>query len=191
MYLILLPNNNIGYDNIFINNLMNINIYLMSQSYYINLIKYPIIFIIYLYVVLIESGRIPVDLIEAESELISGYSIEYSGFLYALFASAEYSIILFHSFLLSIIFLSYSSFYLTYIYITVFFLIFIIIRSTLPRVVYTHIISFSFHYILPISLIFLLYTFITIYSTYVSISFSLFFSPYHHKDIISWLLCYV
>ncbi|EPS65218.1 hypothetical protein M569_09560, partial [Genlisea aurea] len=72
-----------------------------------NCIKYPILFSIYIYIVLMEAGRIPIDIIEAESELIAGYSIEYSGFLYALFASAEYSIILFHCYLLSILYLGY------------------------------------------------------------------------------------
>lgn len=156
LFFLLLPSN-IGISNLLSNNLFHLNIYCLSQTYCNNLIKYPILFCIYLFLILIESGRIPVDLIEAESELISGYSIEYSGFLYALFASAEYSVMLFHSFLLSIVFFSYSSFYVTFFYITFIFLLFIIIRSTLPRVIYTHLLSFSFHYLLPIVLIYFIF----------------------------------
>ena len=149
LLLILCPFNNLGINTLFyINNIFNINQYIESQFYYINLFKYPLLFFIYVFIVLIEAGRIPVDLIESESELISGYSIEYSGFLYALFASAEYSIILFHSFLLSILFFSYSSFYLVFFHITFLFLFFIIIRSTLPRFKYTNLFTITFQYLL-------------------------------------------
>ena len=146
--IILLLSPNIYY----INNILNLNQYIESQYYCINLFKYPILFYIYMFIVLIEAGRIPVDLIESESELISGYSIEYSGFLYALFASAEYSIILFHSILLSILFFSYYSFYFLFIHITFLFFVFVIIRSTLPRFKYTHLFSLTFNYLLPITL---------------------------------------
>jgi NADH-quinone oxidoreductase subunit H len=100
---------------------------------------------------------IPIDLIESESELISGYSIEYSGFLYALFASAEYSVILFHSFLLALLFLSYSSFYLIFLHITLIFLFFIIIRSTLPRFKYTNLFTLTYQYLLPITLLYFIF----------------------------------
>lgn len=150
--IIISPYNNIGNNYYYINNILNINQYIESQSNNINMIKYPILLMIYIFIILIEAGRIPVDLIESESELIAGYGIEYSGFLYALFASAEYSVILFHSILLSIIFISYSSIYYVYILITIIFLIFIIIRSTLPRFKYTHLYVVTYNYILPIVL---------------------------------------
>ena len=157
LFFLLLPiNNNPIMFHIYLNNWFNLNNYILTQYSYINIIKYPILFLIYLLIILIECGRIPIDLIEAESELISGYTIEYSGFLYALFASAEYSVMLFHSFLLSILFFSYHSFSITIVYITIIFLIFIIIRSTLPRVIYTHLLILMYHYIIPIPLIYYL-----------------------------------
>ena len=122
--LYLSPINNIGISLLYNSNNLNLNNYIESQFYYINLFKYPILLYIYTFIVLIEAGRIPIDLIESESELISGYSIEYSGFLYALFASAEYSIILFHSILLSLLFFSYYSFYILFFHITFLFFIF-------------------------------------------------------------------
>jgi NADH-quinone oxidoreductase subunit H len=151
---LLSPNINITFY--YINNILNLNQYIESQYYCINLFKYPILFFIYMFIVLIEAGRIPIDLIESESELIAGYSIEYSGFLYALFASAEYSITLFHSILLSILFFSYYSFYFLFIHITFLFIVFVIIRSTLPRFKYTHLFSLTFNYLLPITLSFIL-----------------------------------
>lgn len=49
---------------------------------------------------LLETGRLPFDFAEAESELISGYSTEYSGFFFALFYLGEY----FHLFCFSAIY---------------------------------------------------------------------------------------
>nr|ALQ28777.1 NADH dehydrogenase subunit 1 [Euglena gracilis var. bacillaris] len=154
--LYLSPINNLGINLLYNNNNLNLNNYIESQFYYINLYKYPLLLYIYIFIVLIEAGRIPVDLIESESELISGYSIEYSGFLYALFASAEYSIILFHSILLSLLFFSYYSFNILFIHITILFFIFVIIRSTLPRFKYTNLFNLTYYYILPFILTYLL-----------------------------------
>ena len=50
------------------------------------MIIWPIIFITFY----LETGRIPYDLAEAESELIAGYTTEYGGFFFALFYLGEY-----------------------------------------------------------------------------------------------------
>lgn len=58
------------------------------------IIFYPILgqvcFAIFMISALAEGNRIPFDLSEAESELISGYTTEYSGIKFALFYLAEY-----------------------------------------------------------------------------------------------------
>ena len=85
---------------------------------YLYLIQYNISFIlvslwplalIYLISVIAETNRAPFDLSEGESELVSGYNIEYSSMPFALFFLAEYSHIIFTSFLFSIIFLGNNS----------------------------------------------------------------------------------
>ena len=50
----------------------------------------PIAFVIYLFCAAAEVGRSPFDLLEADSELVAGYFIEYSGMKFAMFFLAEY-----------------------------------------------------------------------------------------------------
>jgi hypothetical protein len=50
----------------------------------------PIGFLIYLLCAAAEVGRSPFDLLEADSEIVAGYFIEYSGMKFALFFLAEY-----------------------------------------------------------------------------------------------------
>lgn len=54
------------------------------------LFKQPVAFIIYMIAALAELNRTPFDLMEAESELVSGYHTEYSGIRWLLFMLAEY-----------------------------------------------------------------------------------------------------
>ncbi|MGH2457254.1 MAG: complex I subunit 1/NuoH family protein, partial [Chloroflexota bacterium] len=55
-----------------------------------NIILQPIGFIVYFISATAELNRTPFDLMEAESEIVAGYHIEYSGVRFALFFLAEY-----------------------------------------------------------------------------------------------------
>jgi NADH-quinone oxidoreductase subunit H len=67
--------------------------------------KQPVAFILFVIAGFAETNRTPFDLLEQESEIISGYITEYSGMRWALFFLGEYSNMILISFLVSVIFL--------------------------------------------------------------------------------------
>lgn len=83
---------------------------------------------------LAETNRTPFDFAEGESELVSGFNIEYRRGGFALIFLSEYSRILFMRILFRLIFLGGNvflfSFYIKLVFIS---FVFIWVRGTLPR----------------------------------------------------------
>nr|YP_003345046.1 NADH dehydrogenase subunit 1 [Telchinia issoria]ACT83177.1 NADH dehydrogenase subunit 1 [Telchinia issoria] len=107
---------------------------------------------------LAETNRTPFDFAEGESELVSGFNIEYSSGGFALIFLAEYSSILFMSMLFVIIFMGgYSMnmlFYLKLVFMSFFF---IWVRGTLPRYRYDKLMYLCWKIYLPVSLNYLIF----------------------------------
>nr|WIL79899.1 NADH dehydrogenase subunit 1 [Trichodes sp.] len=102
---------------------------------------------------LAETNRSPFDFAEGESELVSGFNVEYSSAGFAMIFLAEYSSILFMSMLCVMIFLGgdyYSWFF--YMKLLFFSFLWVWVRGTLPRYRYDKLMNLAWKIYLPISL---------------------------------------
>ena len=78
---------------------------IVFQSFVYFVIPFMPLFLMFLVSILAETNRAPFDLPEAESELVSGYNVEYASMGFALFFLAEYSSMILMSALTVVIFL--------------------------------------------------------------------------------------
>nr|YP_009045311.1 NADH dehydrogenase subunit 1 [Pantoporia hordonia]AHA03662.1 NADH dehydrogenase subunit 1 [Pantoporia hordonia] len=105
-----------------------------------------------------ETNRAPFDFAEGESELVSGFNIEYSSGGFALIFLAEYASILFMSMLFIIVYMGGYEltlmFYLKLVFMSFFF---IWVRGTLPRYRYDKLMYLCWKSYLPVSLNYLLF----------------------------------
>ncbi len=136
-------------------NLLNFNVY--QEWLWFVFITFPLARVWFISC-LAETNRTPFDFAEGESELVSGFNVEYRRGGFALIFLAEYARILFISILFVMIFLGSDInslyFYLKLIFI---FFIFIWVRGTLPRYRYDKLIYLAWKRFLPISLNYLLF----------------------------------
>nr|YP_010728501.1 NADH dehydrogenase subunit 1 [Polypedilum heberti]WEF49742.1 NADH dehydrogenase subunit 1 [Polypedilum heberti] len=106
---------------------------------------------------LAETNRTPFDFAEGESELVSGFNVEYGAGGFALIFLAEYASILFMSMLFSLLFLGSNVislfFYLKLVFIS---FLFIWVRGAYPRYRYDKLMNMAWKSYLPIVLNFLL-----------------------------------
>jgi NADH-ubiquinone oxidoreductase chain 1 len=87
-------------------------------------------FFSWFFVCLSERNRTPFDFSEGESELVSGFNIEYGGGLFSLIFICEYGIIIFLSFLSVTLFWGSTAYFLS---LTFFCFLFVVVRCCYPR----------------------------------------------------------
>nr|UPX88466.1 NADH dehydrogenase subunit 1 [Glyphotaelius pellucidus] len=109
---------------------------------------------------LAELNRAPFDFIEGESELVSGFNIEYGAGGFALIFLAEYSSIIFMSMLFVVMFLGGMGFSIMFYFkLMGLGFSFIWIRGLLPRYRYDKLMNLTWKFFLPLSLNYLLFFF--------------------------------
>jgi len=128
-----------------------------------NFIPQIVAFVVFVIAAVAELNRAPFDLPEAESELVAGYMVEYSGFRYAFYMLAEYVYLIAMSALITTLFLGgwhapapFLSFIPGIIWFiikfccVVFFIIWL--RGTMPRLRTDQLMSLGWKVLLPLSL---------------------------------------
>lgn len=113
---------------------------------------------------LAETNRTPFDLAEGESELVSGFNVEYAGGPFALFFLAEYSNIIFMNALSTVLllgggspfnFLAWPQTIIVAAKITILSFLFLWVRASFPRYRYDQLMHLAWKTYLPSALAFL------------------------------------
>lgn len=116
-----------------------------------------------------ETGRAPFDLLEAESELVAGFNIEYSGMKFGMFFVGEFVHVFTNGVLITHLFLGgwwgpgvsadggVLSNILGIIYLllktSIFYMLSLLMRNSLPRVRIDQLMDFNWKFLVPISII--------------------------------------
>lgn len=131
----------------------------------------PLSGIIFFISALAETGRTPFDLLEAESEIVAGFHVEYGGMKFGMFFLAEFISTLFFSGLFATVYLGGWRFFgleeqetfgrlfgLIAFFIKMFsvYFVFIWIRGTLPRVRIDQMLDLNWKFLVPLSLVLVL-----------------------------------
>lgn len=126
------------------------NIILNQTSIKFAIVLLPV-FIVFLISSLAEASRVPFDLVEAESELVSGYMTEHASVAFTLLFLAEYASILLFASINAIFWLGTSNYLNLAVAICAMLSFVILARALLPRMRYDKLISFCWASLLPIT----------------------------------------
>lgn len=134
-----------------------LDLYFFQNTCWFIFIIFPL-FKIFFTSILAETNRTPFDFAEGESELVSGFNVEYRRGGFAIIFLAEYARILFIRLIITVIFLGGILFrFKTFFVMSFIAFIFVWIRGTLPRYRYDKLINLCWKGFLPISLFLLIF----------------------------------
>jgi len=124
---------------------------LLASSSFIFLLCFRHLSLILFLVILAETNRSPFDFAEGESELVSGYNVEYSGPGFVVLFLSEYLSILFMSFLVGSLSIGVTYFpsLLSALFLA---FTFVWVRGTLPRFRYDQLMGLCWKSLLPVTL---------------------------------------
>nr|UNO53597.1 NADH dehydrogenase subunit 1 [Ixodes granulatus] len=125
------------------------------QNFWMIVVGFFNLFIVWMVSCYAETNRSPFDLSEGESELVSGFNIEYGSWNFALLFMSEYGNIILFSLLTSYLFFGSSGFMMMNMLVVMFG--FILIRGTLVRYRYDKLMMLAWKEILPFSLLILFF----------------------------------
>jgi NADH-quinone oxidoreductase subunit H len=141
---------------------------IVQDQWIINALILPIALFSYSIAAIAESNRTPMDIVEAESEIVAGYHTEYGGMAFIMFYATEYTHALAFGAMLNILFLGgYKLFWLDQFippwlifigksYFAFFVLIWI--RATFPRLRIDQLMNLGWKVLVPVALLSLMLT---------------------------------
>ncbi len=150
---------------------LNLNDIVIAQKNLWYIVPLFPMFVIFFISALAETNRPPFDLPEAEAELVAGYQTEYSGMMYAMFWLGEYANVLLMCSMGSILFLGGwlspidlypfnllpNAIWLI-LKILLLFILFALVKATVPRYRYDQLMRIGWKLFLPLSLIWVVLT---------------------------------
>nr|YP_010181249.1 NADH dehydrogenase subunit 1 [Bactrothrips quadrituberculatus]QVD42819.1 NADH dehydrogenase subunit 1 [Bactrothrips quadrituberculatus] len=139
------------------NSLSLYDFYIFQKSIWFFFFMFPL-GIMWLISCFAETNRTPFDFSEGESELVSGFNIEYSSVLFAYIFLSEYCSIMFMSYM-SVIILFGGNFFSFFFYMksSLLCFFFIWVRGSLPRFRYDKLMYLNWKIFLPLSMLLILF----------------------------------
>nr|UXG58625.1 NADH dehydrogenase subunit 1 [Dermacentor albipictus] len=135
----------------------NMKNFIMIQWGYPLMLSFFFIFVLWVFTILAETNRVPFDLAEGESELVSGFNIEYGSWLFAIIFMSEYGSIMVISYFSAYLFLG--KLQMMELFVILLMTMFVLIRSTYVRMRYDQLMMLAWKIILPQSIIYMFLTF--------------------------------
>nr|QIT06490.1 NADH dehydrogenase subunit 1 [Lipothrix lubbocki] len=131
----------------------------LNQKYINFIIIFIPFFFSWLTIMMAETNRTPFDFAEGESELVSGFNVEYGSGGFALLFLSEYASIIFMSFMLSFLFFCVGGMGFLFVSLlgSFYCFFFIWVRGCFPRYRYDKLMNLSWKSFLPTSLMILMF----------------------------------